>query len=425
MQSNKTFRLRILAASSETYPYGMAMTYRLHCYAKGLIESGVHFYVVTPRSKRNNNGKLFLYKNNFEGVGYTILLNKSSFKIKFIKYLLKEINPFLLVLYCIINIRKYDVFWLIKFGVIANIIILPILHLFGKKVVFEVNENPYSTDGSKLTRINWVNKLLRGLTFKIIFPQVDGFIVISENLKLLLSSFITKKTIILKVPILINVERNVDRVSKFTLPTKNQFIFHAGTLSEKKDGIINVFKAYANACKSLGNNFKLDFVLTNKVTLPDTWNRVSKIIKENELEKRILITGYLSNSELDYVMENATLTIINKPYNNQNKYNFPTKIGDYMKCGLPIIVGAKDVELLHYLNNNENAIITEPNDIINISKNIVNLITNDSLRKKLSINGIETAQKHFSYKSHGLRLSLFFKQIIDGKYTIHEPEPNV
>lgn len=390
----------------------MAMSYRLHCYAKGLLECGAQLRVVTPRSKKSKEGKLFFFKDIFDGVKYKILFNRSFKGLNLVNYILKELDPFLLVLYCIINIRKYDIFWLIKFGVLANIMCIPILHLFGKKVVFEVNENPYSTVGSKLTRIRWINNLLRKLTFNWIYPQVDGFIVISENLRQLILPCLKKNALILKVPILIDVEKKIKTSLNRSLPTKNPYLFHAGSLSTKKDGIIEVFKAYTKACSILGPNIKLDFVITNKVTLPHVWTEIQEVIRVNNLADRIIVTGYLGDDEMDYMMKHASVSVINKPVNDQNLYNFPTKIGEYLRCGVPIVIGAEKMELLEYLANYDNAIITSPNNVDGLRDGIVHILQDVKLSKKLSKQGIITAKRQFSYKIHGARLFKFFNKWI-------------
>ena len=78
--------------------------------------------------------------------------------------------------------------------------------MYRRKVVFELVEYPYATEGQFLTNFNSVRKLLRALTLNVLFPFLDGFDVISENLIREANKYRSSKSILNYTPILTDVK---------------------------------------------------------------------------------------------------------------------------------------------------------------------------------------------------------------------------
>lgn len=391
----------------------MASTYRIHCYAKGLKELGVQVEVVSTKAVARYFGRSFLSRGQRDQIGYTILLNKGAFKCRLTSYLWAETGPYVLVAYCVLAARKFDVLWLYGMGLIPRLILIPVMRLLGKKVVLELNEYPYSTEGSKFTRIPIVQKTMRLLTLRCVFPQLDGFVVISEYLAKTVSQHaITAR--VLKVPILVEPARSPAWSSDFRDDSRscNRYMFHAGSLTIQKDGILEVVQAFAKAAHRLNEfSFRLNLVLTNKTALPEVWNAITGVLVDNGLYDRIEITGYLDEEELHRYLRHASVLLINKPASFQNKYNFPTKLGDYLLSGTPVIIGAEDTELNVFLTDNENSRIVPPNNVSRIADAIVEICLDNKLANRLGASGRETALNYFDYRRNAFRIKDFLDSL--------------
>ena len=400
---------KIRLVTSGTYPDGMASTYRIQCYAKALQIEGSEIEVVSPISLRKYAGRKVLLKGKHQGVPYTVILNLGKPSNKWIDYFYAEIKCYILLMHTLITAKKFDILWLYGMGFIPRMVLLPLLHLLGKKVVLELNEYPYATEGNAYTRIPIVHNLLQKGTMSYVFPQFDGIVAISESLKVVAEQYGKKCRPILKIPILLDTEMHLIE-KEGEKPLEELYLFHAGTLSEQKDGILSYIKGYVEAASKLIHNGKiLKLVLTNQSSY--VWSVIEQLLKDANLFENLIITGYLNRQELINWMSHSSVLVINKPDSFQNQYNFPTKLGDYLLSGRPVICGSKHMELNKYLIHKKNCIQVEPNSPEAIAESIIELILTPELANEIGANGRKSALANFDYQVHSERLKEFFSMV--------------
>lgn len=402
---------RVKIITTGTYPDGMASTYRIYCYAKALIEKGIQVEVVSAKTHVPYPGKIWNYHSIRDNVPFTLIWNRRAFSIRWLNYIWALIKSYVLLLHCVFSVKKYDILWLYGMDLISRFMLLPILHLLGKKVVLEVNEYPYSTGGNKITRIPAIRKLLQWGTTSFIIPQVDGAVVISENLRKVINYYAPELPV-LKVPIL--VDANSLKNSNNNEPTiySHPYLFHAGSLSVPKDGIIKVFHAYARAANKLqACGFELDFVITNSSTQAKIWTDIQHILKKHGLQSNLKITGYLENKELINHIRHASVLLINKPPSFQNKYNFPTKLGDYLLSERPVIIAANGTEINKYMFDGKNSSVVKPNDVDAMANRIVKYCLNPREAKDIGKAGRQTAERYFDYRQNAESIKEFLSSL--------------
>ena len=406
--------MRVRIATLGSYPDGMASTYRIHCYAKALQLEGVHVEVISAESEIKLDGRSLSYGGNRDGIEFKILWNKGGLQTFFFKYLWSELKAYIFALYNLFTFSKYDVLFLYDCPSIPALLLIRFCKLLNKKVVLELNEYPYSTAGSRVTRIKRVNQFLKWVTLKFVLPSTDGIVCISEALAGLVHEN-APKTLVLKVPILIGDQKETIKEFKLVdnlLSRNDKYIFHAGSLSEEKDGIVKMVAAFAKAANSLKiKGLKLNLLLTNKKTQKDVWNNITAILKNNNLSDHLIITGFLSEGELNYCLQNASVLMINKPISKQNKYNFPTKVGDYLNSKTPVVIAAKGLELNNYITNGKEAIVVSPDDINEMARNIFNLLLDSNENKRIGMKGQGCAQKNFHYSAHSKNITQFLTNL--------------
>ena len=392
--------MRVLFLFNGVYPEGMAMSNRLHLYAKGLLANGVQVDVVIPCDKRS------LTSGSNEGIKFSTIKNPIIFQ----NYFLRQINSiyaaFFYAQYCFRATKNYSVLFIAGFGWFSMLLIIAGVHFGKAKVVIEINENPYSPEGGRLDTI-WIRKIRRQLMLHLPVKFVDGFIVISESLEKLMQKHKRRYAEIIRIPILIE---NKSELKISLKDLKHPFILHAGALSETKDGVIAMFNAFSKACKQLTP--PLRFVLTLRVMQPGLLHKIESIINTNGLKDRIIFKGQLSKKELDDLRNSCTLSIINKPSNWQNDYNFPTKLGELMLAGIPVIASPTG-EMGKYLKDNETAFIVPANDIDAIAEKIIFIVNNPDIANRVGQNGKNFALKKFNFLSYSNELAAFFKSLVE------------
>jgi glycosyltransferase involved in cell wall biosynthesis len=388
--------MKILILYNGIYPGGMAMSNRLHLYCKALVNKGVDVEIVVPSDNSTlNNGY-------FDGIKYSYLWDP----VKFHKHIFLKINNFIAAFiyahYCFHKAKKYNIIFIPCFGWFTSLLIIFGAHLGGAKVVLEVNENPYAPEGGRLDP-EWLRKIMRQLNLNLTFRISDGFIVISKPLEKLVTKYKKKNAHIVRVPIIINkTENSSKKINKVNVP----FILHTGGLSETKDGVEAMFNSFAKAAAK--TNTPIKFILTNKIANNKLLKIIDDIIKTNNLEGRVVFLGHIPGEELDEYRHSCLTTIINKPVNPQNQYNFPTKLGEFLSFGIPVIASSTG-EMGAFLKDKETAFIVSPNDADAISEKILYLLHNPDEANRVGNAGKTLAEKEFYFMNHAQKLTDFFK----------------
>lgn len=395
--------IRILTLA--TFPDGHAATSRIRCYSKALRDQGHNVQVVAPRNMEVLPGRRWFYCGETEDIRFVLLDNLGMRSSRWLRYLHAYVEPILLLLYLVFTFRKGNVFIIYGDKVWSRLLMLLILKAARKRVILELNEYPFATEGSRLSRLPGVGPTLRFFVFHMIFPLANGFIVISKALESIATAHAPRAELLL-VPILAEYP---PMSSMQKVESKNPYIFHAGSLSEQKDGIYVVFEAFVMAHLSLRKNYgiQLKFYLTNKVTQTSTWERIEHLLACNGLQEQVVITGFRAETELRKFLSGSIALVINKPHGLQNYYNFPTKTAAYLSSGRPVILAAQDLEVNRYLMDNENAVVVRPDDSASIAAAVVKCFVEPNYASRIGKSGAETAERNFYYSIHAQRISEF------------------
>lgn len=304
---------------------------------------------------------------------------------------------------------KTDILFVYGFGWVSKLLIVIYGKLKKSKIVFEVNEKPYSIRDGR--RLDILLKYFAPFNYycltRIVYPFVDGFIVISESLKELTIKHASYKCKIIKIPILVDYDYYNKSINT-NIELQYPFMIHSAVLNDSKDGITDVFKAFALIHTQ--HKIPLHFYLTNKKGLKRVVNTVYEIIRENKLEKYVHFLDNPDNSILLKYQTSCYLTVINKINNEQNKYNFSTRIGEYLALGKPIIT-TEIGEVVNYLEDNKSCLYVTQNFPKSIADKIAYLLKNPDVADIIGKNGKKIAYEHFSIDKLSLKLKNYFENL--------------
>lgn len=385
------------------YPDGLAMCKRLHLYVKSLAELGSQFNLLVIRKKYNSKIEANGNVNYFDGIAFMYLLGSYRFRSAIYQKIASLFNIVFILYYLIKNINGYKNIFLISFGWFDSWLITVVCKIFKKNIILEVNEKPYITAGNR-SEIKILQKINSWCTLNLLYPQINGFFVISENLESLIRESANTTAKFLRLPILV---ASCDCVERKTTADK-PFILHAGTLNEQKDGIIEVFEAFALAYKHF--NGQIQFRLTNRQTSKNTLQKIDSIIETAGMRADVVFYNYIPEEELYNLMVTCKLAIVNRPENEQNKYNFSTKIGEYLSFGIPLVSTAYG-EVSKFLVDRENSVVVESGNTQQMSRAIIDIITDERLSEVLSIGGYDLSKNNFYYKNHSRRIAEFIENL--------------
>lgn len=384
--------MKIFLLLNQPYPHGYALTKRFHLYAKGFIKNGNYTKLIIPIPRETaGEGNNKVLNGNHEGVPFEYAWKNCQ-----------RSNSF-------ITRRFHDLYGSLRTGIMVfrekpNIIITSsfsiLFFLFLKLIALLV---PFKLIREKC-EIDYLNKdditPFEKMRIKILNRLFDGFIVITRQLEEFQKNELQSKIPCMRVPILVE-----DFKPKMGAQILKRIVY-TGNFQERKDGILTILRAFSKF-RLHYPNYKL--VLTGSPERSPDYQKMENIIKEENLYNNLIFTGYIEEKELRNILLTAELHILTKPENRQNHYNFPTKIGEYMVSGRPILATSVGV-MGELLKDQINVFFTKlsPDAIADQMKFIVE---NKQLASQIGNNGRLFALYNFDYEYHTGKMVDFFKNI--------------
>lgn len=394
--------MKVYMVLSLPFPHGKASTKRIQCYAKAVISQGLDceilLYSRWESKKHHYNNVLGI--GIFEGIPFKYI-SHNSFRSsnRFISRFYDFLDKCRLIIYLLRILKKGDVVYGFSSDILSfQPLVRIVSHFKNAYYVGELCELPYIT-GKK----NFFMKIKRWLTFHTQFPFYDGIISISETLLSLAKQYTSQKCKHIKIPILVDYE-------KYAIQEKSDqaeffYIFHAGTLTEQKDGFVGMVEAICKANLLLNKNVYL--ISTGYLSQSSNSVAIKNLIEKYNLENNIIFKGFLSDEELKDLLSKASLVIINKYETLQNYYCFSTKLAEYLAASKPVII--TDVgESRNWLTHGKNAYIIKPHNNNELVDAIVHLYKDKDLRLLLSKQGNLLCRESFHYSVYSKVLTDYF-----------------
>lgn len=395
--------MRVFFLLKNTYPKGLASTARVHCYAKGLIGQGIETYVLLPISTEPfDKPQRNLQNQGVDeiGVHYQYMSGSSKRKKGILARQVNDLYGYIhTLLYIYRHIRKDDQMIIYEGGVLWMMVCAMVAHLKGAKATMELNELPYVTKRQTKRRV-----LHRQCMLRLAFPRYDQFIVISESLKEIVHRHAPKASII-KVPIMVDWDEVANDVQDES-PIEAPYIFHAGSLTHNKDGILGMVEAFGKVCEKTDKPIK--FIMTGKLDDSPQKDIINQLIDKYHLEDRMRFLGYVEKGVLNQYLRHCTLCIIYKYDNQQNQYCFSNKLGEYLAMARPVIITHVG-EAMNYLEDGKSAYIIPPKNTDLMAEKVLEIMDHPQAAEQIGKAGQRLAQKEFDCNVQAKRLISFFK----------------
>lgn len=189
-------------------------------------------------------------------------------------------------------------------------------------------------------------------------------------------------------------------INQYDVDTEDDgYALYFGRLSREK-GIINLLNAFAKTKKGqlyiAGTGPELDEITT--------------IIKDNKLEDRVKLLGFLNKDDMREVTRKARFIVIPSIWYE----NCPYSAIETQALGKPII-GANIGEIPELVLNNENGLIYQYDNVSELTEKLDLLFEDDSLINKFSKNAKDYARKEYSIESYYEKLIKIYNKVKEGK----------
>ena len=307
------------------YQPGSAATNRIFAYARGFVTQGVNVSLIlgnqtqyeAPLLGKEENIKVYMVQAPH---GYKLnraMANK-------VKELYKDESSAILIygtpaLCWFLPKSKYNIF-------------------------YECTEIPFY--GRKKTFSSWLKEEIKVYLSR----RATGMLVIS---KALVKYFKGKDINNIAV---INMFVDSQRFENVKTDTKEKYIAYCGTISPFKDGVDCLIKAFACFVSS-HTDYKLKII--GKFESADAENTLTELVESLNISNSVEFTGKVKPIDMPQLLCGSQMLALARPDNEQAKYGFPTKLGEYLATGKPVVI-TQVGEIGDFLKDMVNCRMVEP-----------------------------------------------------------------
>ena len=380
-------KLNIKIITTLPFPIGMAGSNRIMTYAKGLQENNCNVSVICMKTTESPQ---MIYNNkisgNIDGIYYKYAGGKTKISSNVFRRRIDDLNGLLMTCIDLFKENKADQTNVIIFYSFSSSRALALFFITRLKGIFfliEESEHPivYAKEMSFPEKF-FFNKFY--------YRLFDGMLLMTKRL---IKYFVAEKG--MKTPYL-HVPMTVD-LSRFNLDKKQEkpkYIAYCGVLNNKKDGVDILIEAFALLVK--------DFPYINLLLIGDAASKeehelyINKV-KQNTIEERVIFTGHKSKDVIPELLLNASILVLARPESIQSEGGFPTKLGEYLATGNPVVV-TKVGEIPDYLTDGINAFIAEPGSINSLYSKMKAILLDYTAAQIIGVNGKKVAHDNFNYK---------------------------
>ena len=239
--------------------------------------------------------------------------------------------------------------------------------------------------------LSYVKGKLKKLFYLHANKLFDGFIVISDNLAGLLRKYARKNTDFFVLPILVRMDRFLDYDSL----KKRNTLFYCSGGNVERDGLLDTINGFL-AFKEKTNDKEYTLEIATSLNLSNEYHKkVYNIIMANT--NTIIYKGSLPTTEIPKLLMEASILMLT-PHENYKSKGFPTKLGEYLASGTPVICSAID-DLKEQITPDVVSFV-EPNDIQGISDAIIELIEDKEKARAIGLRGRDWVVKKYTMECY-------------------------
>ena len=119
------------------------------------------------------------------------------------------------------------------------------------------------------------------------------------------------------------------------------------------------------------------------------------MINDLGIKDRVVFKGLIPHDDMPQLLTDAVMLALSRPNNKQAKYGFPTKLGEYLLTGNPVVVtNVGDIPL--FIKDRENGMVAEPDDVCGFAERIEWLLEHEEDAISIGKRGRDLALSNFN-----------------------------
>lgn len=382
-------KLKIAIANTMPFPSGEASVNRILSYSKGLVEQGCDVTVLTTSAGDVNQYQFI------DGVRYRHTRKPVSgifTKLEFISALWRTIK--LLVT----EQPRYQALIVVSNSLLLIYPLWLTCKLCGIKIVQEKSEYPFV-----LKKKSFLGKLYAKLYINTTYRLFDGLIVITYVLADYFKDKIKSQCRIHVMPMTVDTSRFENCQAS---DVEGDYIAYCGDVGGNKDGVQNLIDAFSYVQPQYPH---VKLLLIGDSREHGALDKLKEYVSMKQLAN-VIFYGKVSRDKIPSLLCGAKILALARPSSLQSHGGFPTKLGEYLATGKPVVV-TKVGEIPLYLNDS-NAFTVDPDDNISFAKRIIEILDDYEKACRIGKAGKELAISVFDYRAQSYNLLLYLNDIL-------------
>lgn len=383
IREEKKISLGIITAIP--FPFGLAGTNRIISYARGLVELGNQVTVLTSHFNEDGLGGWYdgIIFKGFRRKHKSGILNKISIPFAVLRQ----------IFYLFKTAKSYNIILIVSNSLILILLTYLACKIRKLKLVQEKSEFPFVLRNKSV-----FGRLYAQLYVNNIYRLFDGLIIMTHPLFEYFKDKTKKGCQKIIVPMTVEPERfeNVNLNNKH-----GDYIAYCGYMGGNKDGVINLIKAFSTIEKKYE---QLKLLLIGTATQAELLE-LKQLVEDLKINN-VVFYGSVTRNEMPLLLCGAKVLALARPSSLQSTGGFPTKLGEYLATGKPVVV-TKVGDIPKYLEDGENAYLVEPDDNTAFAEKIDFVLSHYDDALKIAQKGKELTNTVFNYKVQSKRMHGF------------------
>lgn len=398
----------ILTGPGVGFPNGLASTVRVAALARGLNEQGrrVRLLCLGPSEVPSMGVRNLAARGNADGVDFEYTsgtTTRGGTALEQAWLVLKGLAVGAGRVMELHRQERVDAVLVSSDKWIVTPLFWPVAKLCGAAYLCEQSEEPfYQVERSATWRV--ISAVLTHTSYRLF----DGAIVISAHLERYMRARMRRGARLLRIPIL--MDAHLFARSTGPGPIEGDYVAFCGTLNEAKDGVLTLVRAFARICAEFPG---LRLVLIGDSPKVSQIPRVRAFVEELGIADRVVFVGIVARSELSAYLDRATVLALARPSSLQASAGFPTKVGEYLATGRPVVV-TRTGEIDTYLQDGVNVFFAAPDDAAAFADRLRHVLQHPDEAAAVGRRGREAACEFFDFRANGRRIREFIEQFRGG-----------
>ena len=396
----------LLCGGGIGFPNGTAPTARVTAYARGLVAAGSEVMVLCVGTSEYPALSVLNTRSrgSAEGIWFEYTCGTTLRGETFLKRRWLAIKGPLVAGKRVLSARRR--------GSVEALLLYPetplsalwfwlIARLTGAVYLLEKSELPFHW----VTKPTVAQRIYIWLYTHSVFKLFDGTIVISRYLEHYMAAHMRQGTPLLRIPILVDTDVFGPQENE-VLPDPPT-IGYCGTLNEAKDGVLTLMRAFA----AISGEFP-DATL---LLIGDSYKNSQIPTFRAHAEKlgiadRVIFTGVVGRDVLPAHLRRASVLALARPSSGQAEAGFPTKLGEYLATGRPVLV-TRTGEITNYLTDGISAYLSAPDDVSAFADRLRYVLTAKDEAACVGQEGSRVCIRWFDYRRNAACIRDFITEL--------------